>query len=130
MKILINSIVITILLLSLLFLIGCGMADGDRVTAQQVLDQNPNADILQYGKRIYNNMTDVEWFQTEKPNYEKYNLLGEIKLQTNEAKKFESFVASKLSEGTKVYSTGAKQYGMLIVEFEGKELYYMEFLEG
>lgn len=75
-------------------------------------------------------MTDVEWFQTEKPNYEKYNLLGEIKLQTNEAKKFESFVASKLSEGTKVYSTGAKQYGMLIVEFEGKELYYMEFLEG
>ena len=67
------------LVISLLVITGCGVADGGKVTAKEVLKQNPEADILQYNGFIYNNVTHVEWFELEKEKHIKHNLLGEIK---------------------------------------------------
>ncbi len=108
------------------------MADGGKVTAKDVLNQNSDADIFQYNGFIYSNMTDVEWFKNEKEKYVKQNLIGEIEKQSTSSKRFKDFTATKLPIGTKIYSTNKneKEFGILIVEYEGKDLYYMVLLEG
>lgn len=115
-----------------LFLGGCGVADGGKVTAKDVLKQNPDADILQFDGFVYSNMTEVEWFKEDKDKYKKQSLLGEIKKQTTKSSSFLDFTATKLPVGTKVYSNKLDENrpGILIVEYEDKELYYMELLEG
>lgn len=109
---------------------GCGVADGGKVTAKEVLNQNPKADILQYNGFIYNNMTHVEWFEQEKEKHIKHNLVGEIKKQSTSNFRFKDFSSSKLPVGTKIYSTNEDETGILIVEYEGNDLYYMQLLEG
>ena len=56
---------VLILLLTLL-LVGCGVADGGRVTAREYLKQYPDADLFQFEGRIYANVTEVEWVQQKK----------------------------------------------------------------
>jgi hypothetical protein len=94
-----------------------------------VLDQNPDADFFQYDGNINNNMTEVDWFQKEKVDLVKHNVIGEIKKQSTNSLGFKDFTATKLPEGTKIYLTSENEkeddVGILIAEFEGKELFYM-----
>ena len=115
-----------------MFLGGCGIADGGKVTAKDVLKQEPDADLIQFDGFVYSNMTEVEWFKEDKDDYNKQNLLGEIKKQTRKISSFTDFSATNLPVGTKVYSTSLDENrpGVLIVEYEDEELYYMELLEG
>jgi hypothetical protein len=123
---------ILFVLISLFFITGCGVADGGKVTVKDVLKQNPEADIFQYNGFIYYNMTEVEWFEKEKEKYTKHSLLGEIIKQSTSSYGFKDLSATKLLVGTKIYSTSENEndLGILIVEYEGKDLYYMQLLEG
>ena len=113
---------------------GCGVADGGKVTARDVLKQNSDADILMYKGRIYSNMTEVEWFKQKKEKYIKHNLIGEIDKQSTNSIGFNDMTATKLPVGTKVHSSrevdNDDELGILIVEFEGEYLYYVQLLEG
>jgi hypothetical protein len=104
----------------------------DKVTARDVLKQDDDADIIQYDGFIYNNVTNLEWFQ-EAGNiqFSKEELLGEVKKQTTNSWLFNDLSASKLPKGTKVYSESTDvRPGVLFVEYKGEELCYMELLEG
>ena len=79
MKLLKSFYPILLIVISFLVITGCGVADGGKVTAKEVLKQNPEADILQYNGFIYNNVTHVEWFEQEIEKHIKHNLVGEIK---------------------------------------------------
>lgn len=113
---------------------GCGVADGGKVTAKDVLKQNSDADILMYKGRIYSNMTEVEWFEQRNEEYIKHNLIGEIEKQSTNSFIFNDMTATKLPVGTNVHSSrevnSDKDSGILIVEFEGEYLYYIQLLEG
>ncbi|MGM0847080.1 MAG: hypothetical protein ACQEUT_19160 [Bacillota bacterium] len=114
-----------------LALVGCGMADGGKVTARDVLKQSDDADIIQYEGFIYNNVTNLEWFQDgEEVPFSKEYLQGEVKKQTKNSWLFNDLSATKLPKGTKVYSNTEEVKGFLFVEYEGEELYYMQLLEG
>ncbi|WP_421385250.1 hypothetical protein ACOJQI_10955 [Bacillus salacetis] len=110
---------------------GCGVADGGKVTARNILKQNEDADIIQYDGFIYNNVTDLDWFKDDNNiPFSKELLLGEIENQTTNRWFFGDFSATKLPEGTKIYSNEEEGKGILFVEFNGEELYYMQLLEG
>lgn len=123
---------ILFIIYSLLLVTGCGVADGGKVTAKDVLKQNSDADIFQYNGFVYSNMTEVEWFEKEKEKYIKQNILGEIEKQSTSSLGFKDFTATKLPVGTKIYlaSKNEQDLGILIIEYEGKDLYYMALLEG
>lgn len=120
---------ILLIVMSLLVITGCGVADGGKVTAKEVLKQNPEADILQYNGFIYNNVTHLEWFEQEIEKHIKHNLVGEIKKQSTNSFRFKDFSSSKLPIGTKIYSTNENELGIIIVEYEGKDLYYMQLIK-
>jgi hypothetical protein len=116
----------------LLLLSACGIADGGKVTARDVLKQNPDADIFQYEGFIYSNVTELEWFDERRENLAKGKMLGEIKKQSTRSFGFKDFTATKAPVGTKIYSSsqGGKESGVLILEFKGEDLYYLVLLEG
>jgi hypothetical protein len=114
-----------------ILLAGC-VADGSRMTAKEVLKHNLEADIFQYDGFIYSNISKVEWFKEEKRTYIKQILLGKIQKQSTSSFGFNNLTATKLPVGAKIYSTSKKDKasGILIVEYKGKDLYYMKLLEG
>jgi hypothetical protein len=115
-----------------LFLSACGIADSGKVTAKDVLKHNPDADIFQYEGFIYSNVTELEWFEERKESLAKEKLIGEVKIQSTRSFGFKDFTATKLPVGTKIYSSsqGGKESGVLILEIEGEDLFYMVMLEG
>ncbi|MFJ7827969.1 hypothetical protein [Psychrobacillus sp. NPDC096623] len=125
---------ILFIILSLISISACGVADDGKITAKDVLKQNADADILMYKDRIYSNMTEVEWFEQMKEKYIKHNLIGEIEKQSTNSIGFKDMTATKLPVGTKVHASreidNDQELGVLIVEFEGEYLYYMQLLEG
>lgn len=118
--------------LSLLIITGCGVADGGKVTAKDVIKRNSEADIFQFNGFIYNNITVVKWFEEEKEKYIKHTLLGETKKQSTSSFGFKDWTATKLPVGTKIYSTSENEsdLGVLIVEHDDEVFYYMKLLEG
>lgn len=124
--------IIAVLFTSLFLLSSCGVADGGRVTARDVLKQNKDADIIQYEGSIYSNVTNLEWFEERKGQilFTKDYYVGEVQKQTNNSWMFKELSATKLPKGTKVYSREEDVGGLLFVEYEGELLYYMELLEG
>lgn len=120
-----------LLFLFISLLSGCS-ADGGKVTAKDVLKQNPDADIFQYDGFIYSNISELEWFEEEKEEYSKHKVVGEIVKQSTSRFGFNDWTASKLDVGTKVYTTSENEndLGILLVEKEGENLYYMKLLEG
>jgi hypothetical protein len=111
-------------------LAGCS-ADGGKVTARDVLKRNEDADVLKYNGFMYNNVTDLEWFEEMKSNIQKGKEIGEIKKVTTSSLFFTEFSATKLPKGTILYDTGDGKTGIIIVETEDDEtLYYMQLLEG
>lgn len=113
-------------------LASCGVADGGKVMAKDVLQQHGEADIFQYNGFIYSNMTEVDWFQEEKENYLKQEEIGAIQSQSTDAKAIHDFTATKLPVGTTIYraSKNEKDTGILIVEYEGELCFIWSYLKG
>lgn len=113
-------------------LVGCSSSADGIVTARDVLKQDPHADILKYKGRVHSNVTILDWFDSHKDQFEKHELLGEIKKQSTNRFWFSNMTATKLPIGTKVYKTSESEtdFGVLFVYYEGEELFYMMQLGG
>ncbi|MBT2691724.1 hypothetical protein [Bacillus sp. ISL-55] len=130
MEIIIRKPHILIFFAALIFLAGCS-ADGGKVTARDVLKRNEDADVLKYNGFMYNNVTDLEWFEEMKSNLQKGKEIGKIKKVTTSSLFFTNLSATKLPKGTILYDTDDGKTGVIIVETEDEEiLYYLQLLEG
>ncbi|KMY46587.1 hypothetical protein AC622_18020 [Bacillus sp. FJAT-27916] len=127
-----NKLILGIMMtVSIFYLSGC--FDSETKTsvkkhpdAKEVLSLNENANILQWEGLIYE--TDIEW--VNELELIKKESVGEItELFTNgDAKLFKDGMANKLPIGAKIYSTNIN--GILIVEYNGEEKYYLALVEG
>ncbi|WP_010676637.1 hypothetical protein [Bacillus timonensis] len=125
-----KSLVTLFTFVSLIFLVSCS-ADGGKVTARDVLNQDEDADVLKYNGFMYSNVTNLEWFEKDKSKFQKGKEIGEIKNVTDSFLFFTNFSATKLPKGTILYDTNDGDTGMIVVETEnGSLLYYMLLLEG
>ena len=94
--------------------------------AEEVLQLDKDANIFQWDDLIY--QTDIEWVNDLKLT--KKEPVGEItELYTEEGtKSFKHGMANKLPIGTKIYSTN--ENGILIADYNDKEMYYLALVEG
>ena len=117
-------------LVSVILLVSCS-TDSGKVTARDVLKGNEEADVLKYNGFMYNNVTELEWFEEKKSNIHKGKEIGEIKKVTTSSLYFTDFSATKLPKGTILYATDDGYTGIILVETEDDgTLYYMQLLEG
>jgi hypothetical protein len=128
MKKLINNIMLLILLFSLT---ACVEKENEVSVskppdAEETLRLDKNADIFQWEGAIYK--TDIDWVNEKELT--KKELIGEItESYTNEdPKSFKNGMANKLPIGAKIYSSN--EHGILIVESNGEEKYYLVLAEG
>ncbi|MCJ8008275.1 hypothetical protein ACFFF5_11605 [Lederbergia wuyishanensis] len=128
-----NKIICSLfLILSLFYLSGCKSSESKEITignptAEEVLRQDEKADIFQWDDLIYT--TNVDW--VNELELTRNELIGEIQKSFIDfsTTPFENGMANKLPIGAKIYS--AKQRGgILIVEFNNEEKYYLALVEG
>lgn len=122
-------------LIALLMLTGCNQSkvtnsehptteSTHNPTANEILAQNPNADIFQHKGIIYTNASNIEWVQqTELKIGES---VGTIKKQYIDGITFENEMATKLPVGAEIFESGQ----ILIVNLDGKEIRYLSLIEG
>ncbi|MFS0674268.1 hypothetical protein [Ornithinibacillus sp. 179-J 7C1 HS] len=103
-------------------------------SAKDILEGNPDVDILMLDGLIYSEATNLEWFKES--NYTKGSLIGEIKKQTFNPFWYQNFYATNLPEGSKIYSVSEKEYSkgdapsIIIVEHNNEILIYHSLVEG
>ncbi|TFB22882.1 hypothetical protein E3U55_06485 [Filobacillus milosensis] len=103
----------------------------DNPTARDILNNSPNADIIKLDGLIYLNATE-----SDKRELVKGEKIGEIKGQSSTSWWFWNLYATKLPEGTDVYTTKDNNYNngdapfTILVELEGKTLKYKALVEG
>lgn len=89
-------------------------------------------DIIKYGGRTYSNISDLDWFESEKSRYKKGEKIGEIKNHARFSILFRDFSATKLPEGTLLYNTVGTNQGIkpliILVETENAEILYYRWL--
>ena len=95
-------------------MIGCvgrpGLNEGGVLSKEQVLKQNPDADIFEFDGKVYK--TGVDWI--EKEELIKDDQIGEIS----------EGMANKLPVGAKIFSTKERR-DILLVEYDGNEKRYL-----
>ncbi|WP_286231896.1 hypothetical protein [Neobacillus mesonae] len=117
---------------SFFYLVGCVGFDTESAVsknpdAEEVLRLNKNANIFQWEGLIYT--TNIDW--VNELELTKGNLVGEITetFTNGNPKSFKNGMANKLPIGTKIYSAKEKP-GILIVEYNGEEKYFLVLVEG
>jgi hypothetical protein len=94
-------------------------------TAEEILSNNKDADIILINGIVYRNAEDIEWVNDLELT--KGEEVGEVKKQTREASAFENYTASKLPVGTKIYES---KRDILIVIVHDREIRYLGLREG
>lgn len=95
-------------------------------TAQEVLEQDSDADILMYNGIVYN--TNVDW--VDELTLTKGEEVGEINEQADEGNyDYSNGMANKLSVGSIIFEAKERE-DVLIVEDKGEEHYYYALVEG
>ncbi|MFB6366340.1 hypothetical protein ACFCP7_20175 [Paenibacillus elgii] len=97
-------------------------------TAQEIIAQNPNADIFQYKGVIYDNASNIEWVQQEKLTVGEK--VGMITKQYKDGLNFEDEMATKLPVEVEIFEPIKKNGPVLIVKLNGKEIRYLGLIEG
>src|SRR5699024_5387585 len=99
-------------------------------TPEEILSQDKDADIFVEGDLVYENAMDIDWVNEKELTIGKE--IGEIKKQSTNSEEFESFTASKLPVGTKIYETNEDVVGgyIYIVKKDGEEIRYVGLPEG
>ncbi|PTL37864.1 hypothetical protein [Alkalicoccus saliphilus] len=94
-----------------------------------ILESSPEADILYYNRIVYSNATDLEHYDID--DYEKGELLGEIKNTSADPHDFDEWTASVLPEGTELYAAEEGHPGGVIIADTGEEeILYHPLIEG
>lgn len=96
-------------------------------TAEEVLIQNPEADIFQYNGIIYINASDTEWVQQTEITIG--NVVGTITDAYKKRRKFKNGMATKLPIGTEIFDVNGSGQ-LLIIKSGGKEIKYSCLIEG
>ncbi|MBD3921729.1 hypothetical protein H8B09_23400 [Paenibacillus sp. PR3] len=131
--------IIISLLITLLLLTGCNQStvvnsensiteSTHNPTAQEMIAQDPNADIFQYKGVIYNNASNIGWVQQEELTAGEK--VGMITQQYKDGPKFEDEMATKLPVGVEIFEPIKKSGPVLIVKLNGKEVRYLGLIEG
>ncbi|MYL32525.1 hypothetical protein GLW08_07105 [Pontibacillus yanchengensis] len=103
-------------------------------TARDIVKNNQDADILKLDGQVYGNGMDLEWVQDKE--YEKGQKIGEVRNKTQNSWWFRDRYATKLPEGTALYTTGEEEYEKgnppfhVLVEYNNKKLIYIAYIEG
>ena len=115
----------------LIFLLSLGilLIGGYVLISSDVLKIDEDRDIIKYGRRIYSNVTDLEWFEEKKSKLQKGQKIGEIKRQRNTSMFWGNFTANKLAKGTALYSTYNGKGGIIVEKDNGELLYYRELVK-
>jgi hypothetical protein len=97
-------------------------------TAEDILAENPDADIFMVNDVIYKNAEKIEWINEQELTLD--NEVAEITKQTTDSEKFENGTATKLPVGTKIYELVAQTGDVYGVVIDGEEIYYLGLREG
>lgn len=97
-------------------------------TAEEVLAENPDADIFMFNNVIYTNAEKIDWVNEQELTLG--NEVAEITKQTTDSEKFENGTATKLPVGTKIYEPAAQTGDVYGVVIDGEEIYYFGLREG
>ncbi len=89
----------------ILFLSGCRTHGTGNPSAEEVLKDNPSANIFMYKDTIYN--SGVSW--VDELTLTKDTQVTEIIEQKSKGKDFKNGTANKLTKGTKIYSVKERQ---------------------
>lgn len=120
--------------LILLFIIaGCnsgnrpvtGESSTSNPTAEDILSDNPNANIFMFTDIIYN--TGIPW--VDELELHKDQVVTEILEQSGDGKEFKNGTATQLPVGTKIYSTQERS-DILIAETEDGDIRFYGLVEG
>lgn len=133
--------IVAMLLVVLLLLAGCAkVSDSEQfadpcaennsceLTANEVLDQNPNADIFQLNGVIYSNASNIDWVQQEQLTLGKK--IGTITNQYKDGQSFENGMATTLPVGGEIFEPAEKSGPILIIKLDNKEIRYLGLIEG
>ncbi|MGP4071007.1 lipoprotein [Piscibacillus sp. B03] len=118
-----------IIALALILLIVAGCQATDNPSAKDILEGNPDADLIKLDGIIYSSNPQKD------RDYTKGVQIGEIKKQTTNTWWYRNLYASQLPKGTAVYSTKDEyQDGdapfVILVEVDGELVSYHALLEG
>ncbi|CAM5214192.1 hypothetical protein UACE39S_05479 [Ureibacillus acetophenoni] len=128
------------ILISTLLLISCNSETNDNPfsevtisetgnpTPEEILSNDPNADIFLIGDVVYINAEDIRWVKELELTIGDKS--GEIKKNTTNSSEFESYTANKLPIGTVIYSPVEKSGPIKIVIIDNKEIRYLGMIEG
>ncbi|WJH33746.1 hypothetical protein N6H14_27640 [Paenibacillus sp. CC-CFT747] len=97
-------------------------------TAEEVLDQSPDADLIQFNGLVYLNAREVEWVQQAELTIG--SMVGTIAKRYRSSFPFEEGMATKLPIGTELYESRERGGSILIVKFNGKQIRYLKMVEG
>ncbi len=93
---------------------------------------NTDKDTLKYEGWIYSNITELDWFEKEKNNYQIGDKIGEIKRTSKSSLLLWSFSSTKLAKGTVLYNTIGTKEGItpliILAETENGEIFYYRWL--
>lgn len=129
-----NKILLSLALLLPIFLLGCSSGKAGTTTteskpptAAEVLEQDQDADIFRWENTIYK--TGVAWVDELKLT--KQEEIGRISsvYKKNEKHEFQAGMATKLPNGTKLYSVKGHT-DVLIAEVDGITKKYLALAEG
>ncbi|GAA0287457.1 hypothetical protein GGQ92_000834 [Gracilibacillus halotolerans] len=96
-------------------------------TAEQILQNDKDADIFVLNDIVYTNAEGIEWVYDDDLTLGEE--VGEIKKQTTDGDAFENFTASQLTVGTKIYEP-VENSSIYIVIVDDKKIRYLGLIEG
>ena len=96
-------------------------------TPEEILKNNPNADMLLLRDIVYTNAEDIEWVQQE--NIGSLQKVGEIGSIYPGSGPFENEMSTKLAPGTPIFESAGSGL-ILVVKVDGKEIRYLGLVEG
>ncbi|WNQ08864.1 hypothetical protein MJA45_14510 [Paenibacillus aurantius] len=97
-------------------------------TAEEVLDQSPDADLFQFNGFVYLNAREVEWVQQSE--WTIGSKVGTIAERYRSSFPFEEGMATRLPVGTELYESRERAATILIAKADGKQICYLKMVEG
>ncbi|RPF55419.1 hypothetical protein [Aquisalibacillus elongatus] len=119
----------------IILLVGCNDQSNNQpdleisknLDAEDILENNPDADILMVDDIIYKNAKNINWVQEK--NYTLGEKIGVVEKVTDSHSQFDNFSATKLPKGAEIYEPKEKG-DIYIVVVDEKEIRYLGLREG
>ncbi|MCM3226598.1 hypothetical protein [Terribacillus saccharophilus] len=118
----------TLFLSCLLFLFACSEEETVTIgnpTAEEILEMEEDADILQFDGAVY--QTGMDWLDGK--DVSKKEKVGQIKNSSTDGTSFEDGTATHLPVGTSIYSIN-ENGSILLAEVDGEFIRYSILAEG